>query len=112
MIPIAEGFDSEYDVQIIEDKIVIQTDSEASNGKVYITNIDKPERENWKELIPEFSDKLFGVSAISGHLFVEYLRKAHSQIKIFSLDGTHIKDVKLQKMVADAEAGAKTEGGK
>ncbi len=102
MIPIATGFDAEYNVQIVDNKFIIQTDSEASNGKVFVTNIDKPERKNWQELIPESSDKLLGVSAISGHLFVEYLHKAYSQIKIFSLDGTHIKDVKLPK-IGDAE---------
>ena len=102
MIPIATGFDAEYHVQIINDKIIIQTDSEASNGKVYVTDIDKPERKNWKELIPESSDKLFEVSAISGHLFVEYLYKAYSKIKIFSLDGIYIKDVKLPG-IGDAE---------
>lgn len=102
MIPIATGFDAEYSVQIINNKIVIQTDSEASNGKVYITDVNKPERKNWKELIPESSDKLFGVSAISGNLFVEYLHKAHSKIKIFSLEGTYIKDVELPG-IGDAE---------
>jgi len=102
MIPIATGFDAEYNIQIIDDKIIIHTDSEASNGKVFVTDVDKPEKKNWKELIPESSDKLFGVSAISGHLFIEYLHNAYSQIKIFSLDGTYVKDFELPG-IGDAE---------
>jgi len=76
MIPIAAGFDAEYNVQIIDNKIIIQTDSKASNGKVYVTDVNKPERKNWKELIPESSNKLLRVSAISKHLFVEYLHNS------------------------------------
>jgi len=95
LISIATGFDAEYCVQIIKDKIIIHTDSNAPNGKVYITDVNKPEKKFWKELIPESSDKLFRVSSISGYLFLEYLHKAHSLIKIFSLKGKFIQDVKL-----------------
>lgn len=95
LIPLATGFDAEYNIQIINSKIIIQTNSDAPNGKVYVTDIDKPERKNWKELIPESSDKLSSISTIAGHLFLEYLHKAHSIIKVYSLDGSFIKEVTL-----------------
>jgi len=95
IIPIAEGFDADYEVNMVNDKIIIKTDLEASNGKVFISDVDKPERNNWQELIPESKDNLCGVSAISGNLYLEYLHKAHSKIKIYSLGGKYIKDVEL-----------------
>jgi len=95
ILPIAEGFNADYQINIVEDKIIIKTDLEASNGKVFITDIDKPERNNWQELIPESEDNLKGVSAISGKLYLEYLHKSHSKIKVYSLEGKYIKDIEL-----------------
>ena len=95
IIPIAEGFDADYEINIIDGKIIIQTDLEAPNGKIFITAVEKPESENWKELIPESDDKLFSVNAIAGNLYLEYIHKAHSKISIFSLEGKYIKDLTL-----------------
>lgn len=95
LIPIATGFDAEYDVQIVDEKILIQTDLDSPNGKVYVTDTDKPERKYWKELIPESSDKLVSVSGIFGKLFVKYLHRAYSITKIYSLDGSFVKNVTL-----------------
>jgi len=95
LIPIATGFDAKYDVNIIDEKILIQTDLDSPNGKVYVTDIKKPEKKYWKELIPESSDKLIKISGISGKLFVEYLHKAYSITKIYSLDGSFVKNVTL-----------------
>ncbi|MDP4039771.1 MAG: hypothetical protein Q8P57_04295 [Candidatus Pacearchaeota archaeon] len=95
IIPLAEGFDANYEINVLNGKIIIKTDLEASNGKVFISDVDKPERNNWQELIPESNDNLYGVSAISGNLYLEYLHKAHSKIKIYSLEGEYIKDVEL-----------------
>ncbi len=95
IIPIAEGFDADYQINIVKDKIIIKTNLEASKGKIFVSDIDKPEKNNWQELIPESEDSLQDVSAISGNLYIEYLHKAHSKIKIYSLEGRYLKDVKL-----------------
>ncbi|MHA1660241.1 MAG: prolyl oligopeptidase family serine peptidase, partial [Promethearchaeota archaeon] len=98
IIPIAEGFDAEYHVMIINEKIIIQTNLEAPNGKVFITSVKEPDKKNWKEIIPESRDRLFSVNAISGNLYLEYLHKAHSKISIFSLEGKYIRDLILPEM--------------
>ena len=95
IIPIAEGFDADYQINIVAGKIIIKTDLGASNGKVFITEIDKPKRDNWKELVSESDDKLYSVNTIAGNLYLEYLHKAHSKIRIFSLQGKYIKDLDL-----------------
>jgi len=95
IIPIIEGFDADYEVRIITNKILIKTDLEAPNGKIFVTNINKPERENWKELIVESKDRLDTFSLIAGNLYLNYLHKAYSKIKIFSLKGKYIKDLKF-----------------
>ncbi|MFH0836513.1 MAG: prolyl oligopeptidase family serine peptidase [Candidatus Aenigmatarchaeota archaeon] len=98
MIPIAEGFDADYRVNIINDKIIIKTNLGASNGKVFIADVNNPEKSNWKNLIGESEDKLYNVSAIAGNLYLEYIHRAYSKIKIYSLEGNYIKDLKLPDM--------------
>lgn len=95
IIPIAEGFDADYQINIIDDKIIIKSNLKASNGEVFVTQIDKPDRKNWKRFIPETEDNLLSVNAINGNLYLEYIHKAHSKIRIFSLEGKYIKDLAL-----------------
>ncbi len=94
-IPIVTGFDAKYDINVIEDRLFIKTNLDASKGKVYITDIDKPERENWKEFIPESNDKLLSITAIAGNIYAIYLHNAYTLIKIYSLDGEYIRDLPL-----------------
>jgi len=95
IIPIIEGLNANYKVKIIKNKIMIKSDLDAPNRKIFITDIDKPKKKNWKELIPESEDRLNTFNAIAGNLYLNYLHKAHSKIKIFSLKGEYIKDLKF-----------------
>lgn len=71
------------------------TDLDAPRGRVIAIDTRQPERENWKELIPQVAETLRGVSAV-GNLFVaNYLKDAHSQIKIFDLSGEFVREVEL-----------------
>lgn len=98
IIPVAEGFDANYQVDILGDKIVINTDLDAPNGRLLITDLNKSEKENWKELVEERKDKLCGFSAIGGRLYLEYLHKAHSKIEIYSLEGKFIRELELPEI--------------
>lgn len=93
--PIKTGMDAQYDVNVIEDKLIIWTDADAPKGKVYITNIDKPTKENWRLLIPEAEDNLSYVTGIAGHLYAVYVHNAHNIIKIFDLNGNYTSDLSL-----------------
>ncbi|MFH1231719.1 MAG: prolyl oligopeptidase family serine peptidase, partial [Planctomycetota bacterium] len=96
MIPIATGFDAQYNIiKVIKDKLIIWTNSNAPKGKVYVIDVDKPNKENWKELIPQADDNLLSVSAISGCLYALYSHNAFSVIKIYTIDGEYIRDITL-----------------
>jgi len=106
LIPLATGLDAEYGVDIIEDKILIRTDKDAPLYKVYITDVDKPARENWRELIPEHvKDKLNYISAINGHLYASYMHNAHSVVKIFDLEGNYLRDMPFPTLGSGGVSG-------
>lgn len=93
MIPIATGMEYQYDADIIEDKILISTNENAPRQMIYVTDVDKPGRENWKVWLPEHAkDKMTGFSTINGHIFVSYSHNTYSVVKIYKLDGTFVRD--------------------
>ncbi|MBI2841053.1 MAG: S9 family peptidase [Acidobacteria bacterium] len=72
-----------------------RTDLNAPRGRVIAIDTQNPSRENWKEVIPEATETLQGVSVVGGRFIAEYLKDAHSQIKLFGLDGTFRREVTL-----------------
>lgn len=100
------GFDAEYGVDIIDDRIYIVTDSEAPMFKAYITDVDKPDREHWREFIPE--DKAARLNYIvpaAGRIYAVYEEKAHTVIKVFDGDGDYLRDVALPILGSAAVRG-------
>ncbi len=95
LIPIATGFEAQYSVEFIEDKMLITTDLEAPMYKVYIADIAKPQREYWREFIPESQDRLSYITGISGHLYAVYEHNAYTVVKIYSLAGQHERDLRF-----------------
>jgi len=93
MIPVATGFDASYSVDIVNDKILIKTDKDAPNGKVYITDVYHPQREFWQEFLPEQKDRLYYISTIAGHVYAVYQHNAYTVIKIYSLESNYIRDL-------------------
>ena len=72
-----------------------KTDLNAPRHRVIAIDITKPERANWKELIPEAAETLAGAGVVNHQFICSYLKDARSQIKIFGLDGKLISEVAL-----------------
>jgi prolyl oligopeptidase len=70
-----------------------QTDLKSPRGKIVAIDVTKPERSNWKVLVPEATEALQGVSLVN-HMFVaNYLKDARTQVKIFDTDGKFVREV-------------------
>ena len=70
-----------------------QTDLKSPRGKIVAIDIAKPERSNWKVLVPEATEALQGVSLVN-HMFVaNYLKDARTQVKIFDTNGKFVREV-------------------
>ncbi|MEO0136776.1 MAG: prolyl oligopeptidase family serine peptidase [candidate division WOR-3 bacterium] len=95
MQPIATGFDAEYSVILVEDRLIIKTNLDAPNGRVFSTTLDKLDKKYWQEIIPECEDHLEYIEAIGGHLYAVYIHNAHTNIKIYTIEGEYIRDLPL-----------------
>jgi prolyl oligopeptidase len=71
------------------------TTLDAPNGKVIAIDLNHPEREHWKTVIPESRNKLSEVTIIDNTFIANYLADAQSVVELHTLDGALIEQLAL-----------------
>ena len=84
-----------------------QTDLDAPRSRVIAIDTRRPERQNWKELIPQAEETLQGVSVVGDMFIAEYLKDAHSLVRVFDLTGKLVRDVELPGLGSAGGFGGK-----
>ena len=96
VIELISEFEASYSfIDYDNDTFWFRTDLDAPKGKVIAIDINNADKNNWQTIIPEAEETLKGVGLLNNQFVTEYLKDARSQIKIFDLDGTFIREVKL-----------------
>ena len=96
VIELISEFEASYSfIDYDNDIFWVRTDLDAPKGKVIAIDINKTDKNNWQIIIPEAEETLEGVGLLNNSFVTEYLKDARSQIKIFALDGTLIREVEL-----------------
>jgi prolyl oligopeptidase len=72
-----------------------RTDHEAPRGQVVAIDTRKPDRKDWKTLVPEAKDTLQAVSLVGNVFICSYLQDAKTQVRVHDLAGRHVRDVQL-----------------
>ncbi|HEV7902862.1 MAG TPA: prolyl oligopeptidase family serine peptidase [Pyrinomonadaceae bacterium] len=96
VVKLLDDFDAAYNF-IDNDGAVFwfMTDKDAPRNKIIAVDTRKPERANWKTVIPEAAETIESVNVINNMLVVAYLKDAHSQVKVYKLDGSFLREVQL-----------------
>ncbi|HVK10191.1 MAG TPA: prolyl oligopeptidase family serine peptidase [Gemmataceae bacterium] len=90
--------------------LYFRTDLDAPNNRVVAIDTRRPDRTDWKEIIPEAKEKLDDVNLVGNTLVANYLKDAHSQIKLFSPAGMFLKEIELPGLgSADGFGGKRTD---
>lgn len=97
-IPIAEGFTAAYSTTVLNDRLFILTNENAPKYKVFVTSVLKPQREHWQEFLPESNDKLAFFEGVADRIYTIYEHNAYSQVKIYSLEGKLLRELKLPEI--------------
>ncbi|HVU37475.1 MAG TPA: prolyl oligopeptidase family serine peptidase [Opitutales bacterium] len=94
--PLLDDFDAHYGF-IDNDGSVFwfETNLDAPRGRVIAIDTTNNARPLWKEIIPQAPDTLEGVATLNNSFVCSYLKDAHSQVKIFGLDGMLQREVTL-----------------
>lgn len=96
VVELLNDFDAQYTfIDNDGPRFWFHTDLDAPRGRVIEIDIRHPERAHWKELIPQAPETLRSVHMLNSEFVANYLKDAHSQVKIFSEAGKLIRELTL-----------------
>jgi len=84
-----------------------RTDLEAPRGRVVAVDIRKPERKQWKTIVPQEASALQTVNYTGNLLICSYLKDARTQVKMFRLDGRFVREVEFPGIGSAAGFGGR-----
>ncbi len=96
VVELISEFEAQYSlIDNEETTFWFQTDLDAPKGKVIAIDIANPAKASWQTLIPEAEETLESVGVLNNQFVADYLKDAYSQIKIFDLSGSFVRDITL-----------------
>jgi prolyl oligopeptidase len=97
VVELLNDYDARYDfIDNVGPIFYFHTDLNATCYQVIAIDIRKPQRGNWRVIVPEVPKVLLeNVSTVGGKMLCQYLRDAKTEVKCFDMDGKLIREVKL-----------------
>ena len=96
VVELLNDFDASYNFVDNDGPVFwFHTDLDAPRGRVIAIDTRRPERAHWRELIPEAAETIQTVSTVHQQFFVNYLKDARTQVKVFDLAGRPVREVEL-----------------
>jgi prolyl oligopeptidase len=108
VIELINQFEAKYNFVDHQGSIFwFETNLNAPKGRLIAIDILNPHQDNWQEIIPETDETLEGITILNNQFVADYLKDAHSQVKIFNLDGSFVKEIDLPGIGSVAGFGGK-----
>lgn len=92
---IVNTLDAMFLGEIGGDQLIVHTNWQAPNGRVLSIDLAKPERKNWREIVPESSATIDKISLAGGKVAVNYLDNVQSRVRIFEISGKSVRDIRF-----------------
>jgi prolyl oligopeptidase len=73
----------------------VLTDKGAPKKRIVKIDLGDPRPEAWQEIVPEAEHSIEDASVVGDRLVIHYLRRSHSYVRLFHLDGRHDRDLQL-----------------
>src|SRR5205807_10546424 len=86
-LPLIEKVAAIYDVTVRNDRWYVHTNEQAPRYRLFQVDPLKPQRADWREVIPEGEDVLEGVAAVTDTLAALYMHDASSRLRLFDRNG-------------------------
>jgi prolyl oligopeptidase len=93
LVPVAPDMRSVNYVQVIGEKLLVQTDLDAPRGRLCVAPLTAPTE--WRTLIPESPDTLLTVTGVGGRLYAVYSHAASHRVCVHAEDGTYLRELTL-----------------
>lgn len=101
LLSLVKDFDNDYSVvDHYNGKVYVLTNWKASKQRLMEIDPEHPQRENWKEIIPESADVLENVSLVGGKIIAVYMKDAANHAYVFDTSGKKLYEVQLPSLGA------------
>jgi prolyl oligopeptidase len=108
VVKLLDEFDAAYNfVGNQGSRFWFQTDLNASRGKVVEIDVNRPEKANWKLIVPETKEALQGTNIVDNKFILNYLKDAYTQVKIHDTTGKFLSEVTFPGIGSAAGFGGK-----
>lgn len=106
-----EGYDNKSNIvhHLGDGKFLVLTNIDAPNYRLIQIDSKNPEKENWKEIIPESEILLENANTGGGKLFSLYLQNATNRIYESDYDGKNKKEIELPGLGSSSGLGGQEE---
>jgi len=85
--PLVKDIDARFFPFAGGDHLFLQTNWQSPRGRVLAVDFAHPEREHWREVVPESDTAIDSVALSGGKIIVAYVKNATSQVKVFEPSG-------------------------
>jgi prolyl oligopeptidase len=79
----------------VGDVFYVQTTAAAPLGRIIAVDARRPQRSEWRTIVPQGDAAIVDASLVGGRLVVQYVRDASGVATLFALDGTRLGEVPL-----------------
>jgi len=91
-----EGFEYDYTLAGSQsDTLYFRSSKAAPRGRLLAIDLNDPEPDGWKEIVPQTDDVLKQAALVGGHIIAEYMHDAYSVVRIFDTSGNDVGEVEL-----------------
>lgn len=95
-VPVIVGEDAIFHGAIVGNTLYMLTNYKAPRYRLVAVDLNKPQQENWKEIIPENPDMtLVSFQVVKDHIVVAGLRDAVSHLYVYDMEGNNEKEIPL-----------------
>jgi prolyl oligopeptidase len=96
VVELIKEFEADYSFIDNDDSVFyFRTDLDAPRARVIAIDSKNGKKSAWQEIIPQAAETLESVGILNNQFVADYLKDAHSQVKIFDLNGTFVREVEL-----------------
>ena len=102
--PIVETLDAEFTpIGNLRSRLYVRSDRGAPNRRVIAIDLEHPDPDAWKVVVPEQPHAIEGAALIGGRIVVHALVDVQSRLRLFALDGSPLGEIALPGIGAVSE---------
>jgi len=111
LVPVAENLPASFEGQVAYGRLFLRTNLDAPTYRLYVVDPGRPDRADWRELVPARSDAVLdGMGLAGGRLALSYLERASSRFRLADLEGRIVSEVALPALGSLFGIGSEWDG--